>query len=97
VSETETKTLTVTQEDIDAGGHSAQNCPFALAARRLFPGWPSVTVVPRNIYLSNWEPCRFEQWDLDAEGTAAILRYDATEMMEPDSYTLTRSQQLEAS
>jgi hypothetical protein len=88
VSETETKTLTVTQEDINADGLGARDCPFALAARRLFPGWSSVTVISHDIHLTNGTG-KFESWDLDAEGTAAIRRYDTAREMEPGSYTLT--------
>lgn len=88
---TETRALDVLQEDIDNGKRgSARNCPFALAARRLFPGWESVTVVPSDVQLVNWEPgYAFEQWDLDAAGRSTALTYDTTGNMKPGSYTLT--------
>jgi len=47
VSENETRTLEVLQEDIDSAAgrtSSALGCPFAYAARRLFPGWQHVSV-----------------------------------------------------
>jgi hypothetical protein len=88
---TETRTLDVTQEDIGNGKRgSARKCPFALAAQRLFPGW-SVTVVPGDVHLYGLEPGPpvFEQWDIDAAGKAAVVRYDTTGSIEPGSYTLT--------
>jgi hypothetical protein len=90
MTETETRVLNVTHADIRAGKRgSARNCPFALAARRLFSGW-FVTVVPGDVHLSGPEPEHaFEQWDLDAAGRSAISDYDITGHIEPGSYTLT--------
>jgi len=87
---TETRVLDVLQEDFDRGVQgSATRCPFALAARRLFPEWDSITVVPPDIHLSNYGPRAFEQWDLNAAGRSAVLTYDTTGEMQPGSYTLT--------
>lgn len=97
-----TRTLNVTQEDISAGTHSAHGCPFALAARRLFPGWESVTVVSGRLKADVHLVSRvavsqyaFEQWDLDEAGRAAIVRYDTAGTMEPGAYTLTRNEAAE--
>lgn len=98
MSEAETRVLEVIQEDIDAanGRTSATGCPFAQAAKRLFPGWDSVTVAfafmgqgSADIHLNQWAERAFEQWLVDEAGTAAVRRYDAGEAMEPGSYTLT--------
>jgi hypothetical protein len=94
MTEQETRALEVRQEDIDNGTpNSASRCPFALAARRLFPGWDHVSVAPwrtgMNVELHNWQAGAFERWNLDAEGTAAVLCYDAGASMVPGTYTLT--------
>jgi hypothetical protein len=91
VTEPETRTLEVLQEDIDAGGRTVYNCPFALAARRLFPEWASVTVTPDDVLCARGSGHEYESglWNLDAAGGAAVRRYDEGESMEPGAYTLT--------
>jgi hypothetical protein len=94
MTEQETRALEVLQEDIDNGvPNSAFKCPFALAAKRLFPGWDSVSVTSCDIVLRNWRATgEYERWLLDAEGTAAILGYDVSHGdagMVPGTYTLT--------
>jgi len=87
MSKQETRALEVTQEDITAGVRaSATRCPFALAARRLFPGWHSVTVV-NNIVCSS--PFRYAAWDIEPRGVREIVHYDDGGAMEPGTYTLT--------
>jgi hypothetical protein len=95
-TETETRALEVTQQDIDQGQpNSAQGCPFALAARRLFPGWNHVSVAPGwnvtvNIQLHRFGlNTAFEEWAVDAKGTAAVRSYDTGAGMLPGTYTLT--------
>lgn len=94
--ETETRTLEVTQEDIDQGQpNSARDCPFARAARRLFPGWDHVSVAYGLGGTVNVQLYRFglnfalEEWLIDAEGTVAIRSYDGGAGMAPGTYTLT--------
>lgn len=96
MSETETRTLEVTQEDIDQGQpNNASRCPFALAARRLFPGWEHVSVAygwggAVNIQLHKFGfNTAFEEWLIDAAGPAAIRSYDGGAGMIPGTYTLT--------
>lgn len=95
-TETETRTLEVTQEDIDQGeSNIATRCPFALAARRLFPGWNHASVAygwncTMNIQLHKFGVwLGFEEWLIDAAGTAAIRSYDGGAGMVPGMYTLT--------
>lgn len=87
----ETKTITVTQENIDNGvRRRAFLCPFALAAKRAFPeaveagiGW----------YLSvKLGPSKFQYWDLSEEARAAILQYDTGGPMQPGTYEISRDE-----
>lgn len=96
-TETETRTLEITQEDIDRGQpNAAHDCPFARAARRLFGcHWGHVSVGyglggTVNIHLHKFGlNAAFEEWLIDAAGPAAIRSYDAGAGMGPGTYTLT--------
>jgi hypothetical protein len=86
--ETETKILDVTAEDI-ANGRPGDpwNCPFALAARRLF-GLPG-PVLPQGVVTRSGKEGA-EIWWLEEAGTNAIAEYDQTGVMQPGQYTITR-------
>jgi hypothetical protein len=84
--ETETKILDVTAEDIANGRpFDPWDCPFALAARRLFG------LDNDDLYVDNWTVVRSrtEIWWLEEAGTNAIAEYDQTGVMQPGQYTIT--------
>jgi hypothetical protein len=92
---TETRQLTVTQQDIDNGVRcSAHMCPFATAAQRLF----GCTVTVVNYRVSNWDRTSLppdmlvwensQFWLLPQEVDAIIEQYDLTGEMSPGTYEI---------